>query len=49
MAGGTSAAHQGPGEAVFTPNGVAKQGDRGSVVLKPGPPVATWQRGTQVR
>lgn len=34
--------------AVFTPNGVAKQGDKGSVVLKPGPAVETWARGASV-
>lgn len=48
MAGGTLPAHQGPGEAVFTPNGVAKQGDLGSQVLKQGPPVETWARGSSV-
>ena len=46
VAGGTSPKHQGPGVAVFTPNGVAKQGDKGSMSLKPGPPVETWRRGT---
>ena len=48
LAGGTDVAHEGGGEAVFTANGVAQQGDKGSVVLKPGPPVETWKRGTQV-
>ena len=48
LAGGTVPAHQGPGEAVFTPNGAAKLGDKGSKVLKPGPPVEVWKRGTQV-
>ena len=48
LAGGTAPAHQGPGEAVFTPNGVAQMGDRGSVVLKPGPPTEVWKRGTSV-
>ena len=48
LAGGTSRKHQGPGEAVFTPNGVASQGDKGSEVLKQGPPVETWKRGTNV-
>jgi len=48
VAGGTSSSHEGPGEAVFTPNGVAKQGDKGSEVLKQGPPVATWTRGSVV-
>ena len=48
LAGGTSPEHQGPGVAVFTPNGVAKQGDKGSETLKPGPPVETWARGTSV-
>ena len=45
-AGGTDAKHEGPGEAVFTPNGVAQQGDKGSVVLKQGPPAEIWRRGT---
>lgn len=45
-AGGTDPSHAGSGEAVFTPNGWAKQGDKGSVVLKQGPPVETWKRGT---
>lgn len=48
LAGGTSPKHQGPGEAVFTPNGVASQGDKGSEVLKQGPPVETWKRATNV-
>lgn len=33
---------------MFTPNGVAKQGDKGSETLKPGPPVETWARGASV-
>ena len=46
-AGGTDVAHEGAGEAVFTEiPGVAKQGDKGSEVLKPGPPVEVWKRGT---
>ena len=48
LAGGTDKKHEGPGVAVFTPNGAAEQGDKGSIVLKPGPPVETWKRGTQV-
>ena len=48
VAGGTAADHQGPGEAVFTDNGVATQGDRGSEVLKQGPPSETWTRGSWV-
>eukprot|EP01051_Picozoa_sp_SAG22_P004954 SAG22_NODE_281_length_13064_cov_13.367605_7_plen_378_part_00 len=48
LAGGTAPEHQGSGEAVFTPNGVAKQGDKGSEVLKQGPPAETWVRGTSV-
>ena len=48
LAGGTSVAHQGPGEAVFTPNGVAKQGDKGSEVLPKGPPQEIWKAGTAV-
>ena len=39
---------EGPGEAVFTANGVAKQGDRGSEVLKQGAPAEQWKRGTVV-
>lgn len=48
VAGGTAPPHEGPGEAVFTDNGVASQGDRGSHVLKRGPPSEVWQRGTTV-
>lgn len=48
LAGGTDVAHQGPGEAVFTPNGVAKQGDKGSEVLPKGPPQEIWKAGTAV-
>ena len=48
LAGGTSVAHQGPGEAVFTPNGVAKQGDKGSEVLPKGPAQEVWKAGTAV-
>jgi hypothetical protein len=47
LAGGTDLRHEGPGVAVFTPNGVAKQGDKGSEVLKAGPPVEAWKRGSQ--
>lgn len=48
LAGGTAPAHEGPGVAVFTANGVAKQGDKGSQVLAAGPPVETWRRGDSV-
>lgn len=48
LAGGTEPSHEGPGVAVFTPNGIAKQGDKGSEVLKQGPPVETWRRGSAV-
>ena len=48
LAGGTAPSHQGPGVAVFTPNGAAKQGDKGSEVLKAGQPAETWKRGTEV-
>ena len=48
VAGGTSSAHQGPGEAVFTDNGVATQGDKGSEVLEQGAPAETWTRGAWV-
>jgi len=44
-AGGTSPKYEGSGEAVFTSIPGAKQGDKGSVVLKQGPPVETWKRG----
>lgn len=49
-AGGTSPAFEGPGDARFKPvpdqtGSMIRQGDLGSVVLTPGPPTATFQRG----
>ena len=34
--------------AIFWPNGVAKQGDRGSDVLPKGPAAEVWTAGTAV-
>ena len=48
VAGGTPKSHEGPGVAVFTPNGVAEQGDMGSATLKKAAPVETWKAGTAV-
>ena len=48
VAGGTPKKHEGPGVAVFTPNGVAEQGDMGSATLKKAAPVETWKAGTAV-
>ena len=45
-AGGTSYAHTGPGEAVFSNiSGFAQYGDLGSQTLRPAPSGAVWQSG----
>ena len=48
IAGGTAVQHEGPGVAVFTDIGYAKQGDMGSKVLKKGPSQETWKAGSSV-
>jgi hypothetical protein len=48
IAGGTPPQHEGPGVAVFTDIGYAKQGSLGSQVLKKGPAMETWKAGSSV-
>lgn len=48
MAGGNLPSQGRGGEAKFAAVPWAKQGDRGSVVLKQGPPTATWKAGASV-
>ena len=48
IAGGTPPAHAGPGVAVFTDIGYAKQGSLGSQALKKGPAMETWKAGSSV-
>lgn len=48
MAGGTTPAHRGPGDAVFGTTEFAKQGDLGSKVLNPAPSGTLWTVGTVV-
>ena len=48
IAGGTALKHEGPGVAVFTDIGYAKQGDMGSQVLKQGRSQETWKAGGSV-
>jgi len=48
LAGGTLPAHAGGGVAVFYPTPFAKQGDKGSEVLKKGLAMETWVAGTSV-